>query len=353
MSQLQETPQEMFATPDAANVLREVLAGLYAPIQTQLAEAEKLLNDQLQSKHPSVDTIIRHGVRLGGKRMRPALLLLAGQAAGSLGKEHATLAAVVEMIHLATLVHDDVLDEAAIRRHVDTVNARWDNETSVLLGDFLFTHAFYLASTTGSTYACETIGRSTNIVCEGELRQTTAAGDLELSEADYLSMIESKTAELCACCCHLGAHYAGANPDIVKALTEFGRNLGIAFQIIDDMLDLEGQEDQTGKSLGSDLAKCKLTLPLIHARDNSHNNSHGNDQSRGQLENLMQLLAEANDHSKTNITQSIDLAPSLNYAKGRAHEFVNLALDCLEIVPPSPAKESLSAMAHFTLARSG
>lgn len=356
MSQLQETPHASVST----DAMRDVLAGLYAPVQTHLAETEKLLNDQLQSQHPSVDTIIRHGVRLGGKRIRPALLLLAGQAAGTLGKEHVTLSAVVEMIHLATLVHDDVLDEAAIRRHVDTVNARWNNETSVLLGDFLFTHAFYLASTTGSTYACETIGRSTNIVCEGELRQTMAAGDLELSEADYLSMIESKTAELCACCCHLGAHFSGADPDMVQALTAFGRNLGIAFQIVDDLIDLEGQEDQAGKSLGSDLAKCKLTLPLIHARDDARN--------RGQQEQFTKLLAEANGHAEVAIPQSVDLtlslapsltpslapslAPSLNYAKGRAREFVNLALECLEIIPSSAAKESLLALAQFTLARS-
>jgi octaprenyl-diphosphate synthase len=141
---------------------------------------------ELHSDHPQADEVIRHGIRLAGKRLRPALLLLAGQAAGRLRDDHITLAAVVEMIHTATLVHDDVLDDAALRRHVDTVNARWNNETSVLLGDFLFTHAFYLASTLESTYACRTIGRSTNIVCDGELRQTITSGDVNLTEDDYL-----------------------------------------------------------------------------------------------------------------------------------------------------------------------
>ena len=171
------------------------------------------------------------------------------------------------MIHTATLVHDDVLDEAAIRRHEDTVNARWNNETSVLLGDFLFTHAFYLASTLESTYACRTIGRATNIVCDGELRQTITSGDVNLSEDDYLAIVEAKTAELCACSCELGAHYAGGDEETVARMAAFGRNLGIAFQIADDLLDLEGNESATGKSLGTDLAKRKMTLPLIHARE--------------------------------------------------------------------------------------
>ena len=169
------------------------------------------LQNELHSEHPRSYAVIRHGLGLGGKRLRPALLLLAGQAVGRLVDEHIVLAAVVEMIHTATLVHDDVLDEAAVRRHVDTVNARWNNETSVLLGDFLFTHAFYLSSTLDSTYACRTIGRSTNIVCDGELRQTLSSGDVNLSEEDYLAIVEAKTAELCACCCELGAHYAGGD----------------------------------------------------------------------------------------------------------------------------------------------
>src|SRR5262249_5721018 len=162
----------------------------------ELRRVDIRLHEELRSDHPDADAVIRHGIRLAGKRLRPALLLLAGQAVGKLGDDHVTLAAVVEMIHTATLVHDDVLDEAALRRHIDTVNARWNNETSVLLGDFLFTHAFYLASTLESTYACRTIGRSTNIVCDGELRQTITSGDVTLSEDDYLAIVDAKTAEL-------------------------------------------------------------------------------------------------------------------------------------------------------------
>ena len=249
-----------------------------------------------------------------GKRLRPALLLLAGQAVGRLRDEHITLAAVVEMIHTATLVHDDVLDEAAIRRHDDTVNARWNNETSVLLGDFLFTHAFYLASTLESTYACRTIGRATNIVCDGELRQTITSGDVNLSEDDYLAIVEAKTAELCACCCELGAYYAGGDEETVARLAAFGRNLGIAFQIADDLLDLEGNESATGKSLGTDLAKRKMTLPLIHARDTLDPHER--------KKFLTALVAEPVRHRQA-LLAYLTRHDSLNYARSQAQLYAD------------------------------
>ena len=169
------------------------------------------------------------------------------------------------MVHTATLVHDDVLDEASVRRHLATVNARWDNEASVLLGDFLFSRAFHLASTLDSPLACQWIGRSTNVVCEGEIRQKGSRGDASLDEATYLEILDAKTAELCACCCQLGAHYAGASEPLTRRLTMFGRHLGVAFQIADDLLDVVGTETAAGKSLGTDLEKQKPTLPLIRA----------------------------------------------------------------------------------------
>src|SRR5262245_54474641 len=247
--------------------VRAALARRMAPIAGDLAEFERRLERALRHPDPFIDELARHSFRLGGKRLRPALLLLSAQAVGAVNDDHRTLAAVVEMIHTATLVHDDVLDEAQVRRHRDTVNARWSNQTSVLLGDYLFTHAFYLASTLDTTFGCRAIGEATNTVCEGELRQTAAAGDFWLARDAYLGIIEAKTAELCACCCRLGAHYAGASAATIEHLTSYGRNLGNAFQIVDDLLDLEGQEQVTGKSLGTDLAHRKMTLPLILLRD--------------------------------------------------------------------------------------
>jgi octaprenyl-diphosphate synthase len=302
------------------------------------------LTAELRSNHREADAVIRHGIRLSGKRLRPALLLLAGQAVGPLRDDHITLAAVVEMIHTATLVHDDVLDEAAIRRHEDTVNARWNNETSVLLGDFLFTHAFYLASTIESTYACRTIGRATNIVCDGELRQTLASGNVNLAEEDYLAIVEAKTAELCACCCELGAHYAGGDEATIVRLASYGRSLGIAFQIADDLLDLEGCETATGKSLGTDLAKCKMTLPLIHARDALE---------PSECRRFLAALLSDGPTGRALLLEWLTRHDSLGYARAQAQAYSDRAQAELALLPDSAAKDALAALADFAIARRG
>ena len=320
------------------------LATLYGPIRGELADVEVRLEQELQSEHRCVDELVRHGFRIGGKRLRPALVLLSGKAAGQLSPAHTVLAAVVEMIHTATLVHDDVLDDATLRRHIDTVNARWNNETSVLLGDFLFTHAFYLASTLESTYACQVIGRATNIVCEGELRQTTQSGDLTLSEAAYLEIIEAKTAELCACCCHLGARYAGAEQAVVEALSAYGRNIGIAFQIIDDLLDMDGDELQVGKSLGTDMAKRKMTLPLIYLRDQL---------PPPEKQQLLELIQKPASQLSSEIEPWLGQYDAFAYSERVARGYAHRALESLNALPNSDAKSALLELTNFVLARTG
>src|SRR5262245_48381818 len=235
----------------------------YAPIAADLEEVERLLARSLNNKHPRIAEVVDHVRHYRGKRLRPVLLLLTAKACGRVTPAHVTLGAVVEMIHTATLVHDDVLDGAKVRRRVATVNAVWGTKTSVLLGDYLFTHAFHLASTVDAR-ACQQIGAATDRVCEGELCQVLHAGNLDLTEAEYFDVIDGKTAELTACCTRLGAMYAGAPAEVVEAMARFGRYVGQAFQIADDLLDLVGDERATGKSLGTDLEQGKLTLPLIH-----------------------------------------------------------------------------------------
>ena len=189
---------------------------------------------------------------------------MSAQACGGVRPEHLTLATAAELIHTATLVHDDVLDEATIRRHLDTVNARWNNEVSVLLGDYLFARALCLTSSLDDNFACRTITETTRRMCEGELRQIENRGNYGLSEAEYVEIIAGKTATLMACCCRLGAHYAGAAAgDLRHAWPATATELGVAFQIADDVLDLLGEEATVGKSLGTDLLKQKATLPLI------------------------------------------------------------------------------------------
>lgn len=322
--------------------LRKVFASLFAPIAQPLEAVEAMLHEQLRSDDPFVDQLLKHGFRLGGKRLRPALLLLAGQAAGRLGQEHIVLATVVEMIHTATLIHDDVLDSASMRRHLDTVNVRWGNQSSVLLGDFLFSHAFYLASTLGSTQACQSIGRSTNIVCEGELRQINSRGNLELTEDEYLAIIDAKTAELCSCACQLGAHYAGAPPEQVTALADYGRDLGMAFQIVDDLLDMLGDEATAGKSLGTDLEQQKLTLPIIRLLATS--------EGPRRKEILSALSGEAGQRLEALRPWLLE-NDCLEYARARAEAYSARANRHLERLAPSPAVEMLQQLTSRVIDR--
>jgi octaprenyl-diphosphate synthase len=320
-----------------------MLKSLYEPIAKELADVEALLRAELRSDYPFVDELVRYGCLLGGKRLRPALLLLTAKAVGSgVRQQHITLAAVVEMIHTATLVHDDVLDDADMRRHLATVNARWDNESSVLLGDFLFTHAFYLASTLDSVIGCRLIGRATNIVCEGELRQKGSRGNFDLSEAEYLEIVEAKTAELTAVSCRLGALFGGANEAVVEQMDGFGRDLGIAFQIADDLLDVLGDEKTTGKSLGTDLAKQKATLPVIRALETA---------SETDRQAILDIVGGDNRRPAL-LAPILDRYGAIEYTRKRAAGFAHRARRRLEELVPTAAREVLAAMSEFVVSRS-
>lgn len=317
--------------------------GLFLPILADLERVEAVLAAELRNDSPFVHELLQYGGKLGGKRLRPALLLLSAQATGSVRSEHHTLAAVVEMIHTATLVHDDVLDEAEMRRHLATVNARWDNETSVLLGDYLFSHAFYLASTLDNTYACQCIGRSTNQVCEGELRQVGNRGNHGLTEQEYFRIINGKTAELCACASHLGTKYACDNAEWVKSLEQYGRSLGMAFQIADDLLDLLGDETTTGKSLGTDLEKQKPTLPVIHCYQQA------NERERREL---VALLESPSPATRRQLQAWLERFSALDYARQTAQRFADDARHQLDDLPLSTAKEALVELTDFVVGRS-
>jgi octaprenyl-diphosphate synthase len=303
-----------------------------ALIADDLEAVERILHEELASADPYIQGLIAHLGHYRGKRLRPALLLLAARACGRVTPEHRVLAAVVEMVHTATLVHDDILDNAALRRHVETVHHKWGRHSAVLLGDLLFTHAFYLASTTGSALACRLIGRATNRVCEGELRQIGQEGNLDLDEDDYFAMIRGKTAELTACACRLGAVFAGAGEPIVDGLARYGLHLGIAFQIADDLLDLVGSEARTGKSLGTDLAQAKLTLPLIHLLRQS---------AKCGDRRHHELLAAPGNHKLDALLPALADAGSLAYAQRQADEHAQRARRELICLSPSPARQLL------------
>ena len=331
--------QSLLKTDD----LGRKLAAAYAPISAELDEAERVFEEELGSRFPFVQQLVEHCSDFRGKRLRPALVLLTAQACGGLTREHPVLAAVVEMIHTATLVHDDILDESQMRRHAATVNAEWGNETAVLLGDYLFTHAFHLAASLESTLACRWIGRATNLVCEGEMQQVHHRGNVELSEAEYFAIIRGKTAELTAVSCRLGAHYARVSPSVVDALEGYGRDLGVAFQIADDVLDIWGDEHATGKSLGTDLEKQKLTLPVIHLLATAGPST---------VSAVRRLFAEANPENRDELRPHLESSGSLNYAWERAKQFAASASSALDVLADSTAKSTLRSLASYVVRRS-
>jgi octaprenyl-diphosphate synthase len=337
-------PERMLMDATCPHRLRvpEGLRDLYAPVAAKLDEVEQLLRRELSSDNPFVDLLVQHGFRLGGKRLRPALVLLSAEACGGMRPEHPTLAVITELIHTATLVHDDVLDEATIRRHLDTINARWDNEASILLGDYLFARAMCLSSSLDDIFACRVISESARNMCEGELRQIEGRGDFGLTESDYFEIIAGKTASLTACCCRLGAHYAGAEPAVCESLACYGHDLGIAFQIADDLLDLSGDETVVGKSLGTDLVKQKATLPLIRLL--------GSVSPEDRAE-LMSVLAHSGNHRRDALRPWFERYDAIRYAREKAQWFTGRAGSQLAVLPATAARDSLRGLTDFVVMR--
>ncbi len=255
------SPTLTISAPQSAPTVS--LAKLLDPIATELARVEKVLAQQVNGFDPRITQYVQYTLGGIGKRLRPSLALLAGGATGRVDENHVKLGVIVELIHVATLVHDDVLDEAELRHELPTSNSRWGNEISVLLGDCLFAHALRLAASYPTTEVCRRVSEATNTVCSGEILQTQRRYDLDLPIEQYLEIINMKTGALFAVSCELGAQLNGAPLPVVESLREFGANLGIAYQIYDDCVDIFGKELQAGKSLGTDMKKGKLTLPLM------------------------------------------------------------------------------------------
>lgn len=315
---------------------------IYAPIVDALRGVQFVFEAELSSDQPLVDKLCRHVAHYHGKLLRPALVLLCGQACGPLEPAHQVIGAVVEMVHIATLVHDDILDDADTRRRVPTVNRLVGNERAVLHGDFLISHAFHLCSSLDTQHASRRIGATTNEVCEGEMMQVAHRGDFDLSESLYLEIIRRKTASLIAVCCELGGWCSRAEPTVVESLRRFGESVGTAFQIVDDLLDLTGTERAVGKSLGRDWELGKLTLPLIHCRDRA---------SRNDRERLSSLMRNPSPESKSQLLEILRSNGSLEYAADRAGGLVSAARDSLATLGPSAARSSLEQMAEFVIAR--
>lgn len=238
-------------------------------INTQLYSVEERIKQQAREFDPAVEGYVAYACESRGKRLRPALALLAGGATGNICTSHLDLAVVLELIHAATLVHDDIMDGAEIRRGQPTANAKWGNAISVLLGDCLFAHALKLSTSFPNGEISRRIASAASDVCSGEIIQTQRRFDLKLSVNDYYQIIEMKTAALFAAATELGAFINEASPEVIAAMKVFGLKLGTAYQIYDDCLDIAGAEESVGKTLGTDLRKGKLTLPLLYLLQNA------------------------------------------------------------------------------------
>lgn len=329
-------------------------------LAADLTEVEARFGAELISDLPCVNSLITHVERYRGKMLRPSLVLLAGMASAPNQEEltdaHLLVATVVELVHMATLVHDDILDEAQVRRGGGTINHLRGNEAAVMLGDYLISHAYHLCSSLDSTLASRVIAEATNTVCEGELLQLANRGNGLLDEQTYFQIIRLKTGSLCGSCCRLGAMLNGARAETVDDLCDYGENLGVAFQIVDDLLDVVGTERTVGKTLGKDLQKGKLTLPLIHCLGST------SERQRQQLLGLLRVsqqappgaspTADSSGADPTDqIRQLITTHGSVDYAYQHASRMIEQAKNALAGVGPSPACSMLMAMADAVLTR--
>jgi octaprenyl-diphosphate synthase len=255
---------EVFTDSRARSASREgALARVALGIQAELEEVERRIARQAAEFDPAIEGYVTYAIGSRGKRLRPVVALLSGGASGGVTSGHVDLAVIVELIHIATLVHDDIMDEAERRRAQPSVNARWGNSLSVLLGDCLFAQALNLSTNFDSGTISRVIARAAREVCSGEIIQTQRRFDLHLAIDDYLRIIEMKTGSLFAAAAELGAVLNGADPETTRALRDFGRKIGGAYQIYDDCLDIAGNEETIGKTLGTDLRKGKMTLPIL------------------------------------------------------------------------------------------
>ncbi|MDO5579881.1 MAG: polyprenyl synthetase family protein [Planctomycetia bacterium] len=252
-----ESPEKTFSkVPDE-------LSSAYRLIDSELEQVQALLHDLLKQTSKETEEIVRYSFKLGGKRLRPVLVLLSGKVAGAIRQEHLYAASALELIHTGTLVHDDILDGAQFRRHLETIHVRWDSKAAVLAGDYLLILAILMITRCRDLNAYQIVAEACRATCDGELRQNRNCSHFEMSLEEYQKIIGGKTASLLECSCELGAYFSGADQDRINCFKNFGYDLGISFQIVDDILDLVGDEENTGKTLGTDLINHKPTLPLI------------------------------------------------------------------------------------------
>jgi len=311
-------------------------------LEADMAEVDRVIRERLHSDVALVRQVSEYIIHSGGKRLRPALVVMAAKALGYQGALHHEMAAVVEFIHTATLLHDDVVDASDLRRGRDTANALFGNATSVLVGDFLYSRAFQMMVSANSMRVMQVLSDATNVIAEGEVLQLMNCNDPDIDEADYLRVIRYKTAKLFEAAGRLGAIVNNSPREIEDALGEYGMHLGTAFQIIDDVLDYSGDTDLIGKNVGDDLAEGKPTLPLLFAM------KHGTPEESSVIRKAIQ---EGDSSNFQQILEIVQRTGALDHAHRQAEAESILAQAALTAIPSSQHKDALLELSAFAVTR--
>lgn len=323
------------------------LQDLVALVRPQLERLNREIVQDLAPGHREMLPLVDHVGGFRGKQLRPVLTFLSAMAVrgathgGGLGDDVVTVAKVVELLHTATLVHDDVLDSANVRRRIPTVNQMAGVEVAVLLGDYIYAKAFHMAVQLPDPTAARWLAETVRVICQGEITQVLHRFDFQWTEPRYFQVIAEKTASLYAAACRLGGHYAGGLEGRLRALEEYGLELGIAFQIIDDCLDLDGDERVVGKSLGTDLAKGKITLPLLYLMQ----------QGPDAADRLRALLGKTEAEGLRRLRSEFPLEHAVAYAMQEAERRIAKAQASLSVLPAGPARDALHQLAGYVLTR--
>ena len=311
-------------------------------ISDESAAVDRLILDRLSSEVALINQLGAYIINSGGKRLRPMIVLLSALAGGYRGEKHILLAAVIEFIHTATLLHDDVVDDSDLRRGRATANELWGNEASVLVGDFLYSRSFEMMVDAGSMRVMDILSHTTNTIAEGEVMQLLNVHEPDITEAQYDRVIRAKTAILFEAAARIGAVISDQSPTVEQALADYGQHLGVAFQLVDDLLDYSSSSETLGKNVGDDLAEGKPTLPLIHAI------RHGNERDSEMIREA--IRTGGLDHIE-DVIAAIESAGSLTYTSQRAFAEAELARQALVPIPDSAYKDAMLTLADFSVQR--
>ena len=318
------------------------LSTILSPIKSDLLAVNEVIRASLHSEVPLVNQVAGHIIQGGGKRLRPSTLLLVGGLFGPVRKEHHELAAVIEFIHTATLLHDDVVDQSTKRRNHKTANTIFGNAASVLVGDFIYSRAFQMMVKINHMKVMEVLANTTNTIAEGEVLQLLNIHNASINDEDYLKVVYYKTAKLFESAAELGAIIGGADDNDIKVLAQFGKHMGIAFQLIDDVLDLSGNPEEIGKNLGDDLAEGKPTLPLLYAM------KKGSDEQK----NIIRAAIENGGLTELeSVLNAVKETKALKYVRELAKEEIEKGEKLIQHITSSVYKDALLALTQFVTTR--